>query len=158
MVEPLAVKPEVSKSEPPKPGNSGLPDADASIPSQGELTREPFDYVIGALGPVDAPPLAYSAASGYLKDLVSSSDRAKEQPALSGLEDPISIRLGSGRPEQDDGASFLVRLISKDLSVPGEIQLIRVDGAWKVDSLVLDEPVTVGGKGAFDPLIYKRFL
>jgi hypothetical protein len=157
-----------SESRPPE----RAPQADPFIPNRSEAPRLPFDFVIGKIGAEGAESAAYRTAFDFLSSLASSKDVSRfysdrDRPDRKAVGDlispllPASARLGSGRTESENEASFIIRLVGKTASVSGELHLIRSASAWLVDELILEEPVeNYGSDGAsrFDPFTYTRFL
>lgn len=158
---PIAVRKPVAEASTGDTTRGSASTAARDIPSPGDAPVAPLDYLIGALGPGEAPEGAYRAAAAALDSLVSgASGTERQKDILSRLGTGPKLRLGAGRLDAEGQASFLVRLVGDGRSSSGEIQLSLVGGTWTVDSLVLDDPVVVAGPdgGAFDPLTYHRFL
>ena len=146
---------------------------DLRVPNSTEALRLPADYEIGPLGWGDADQDAYDTAATALDKLAKaeksekSTDPTIDEQSRSNLvalgPDP-QVHIGGPLVQEEGTLSFLVRFIGKELTCAGEIHLASsVDGAWTVDSLILDLPVLKvqeGDKGgvSFDPLTYKRFF
>ena len=126
-------------------------------PVRGEAPRYPADLVIGEMGRGAASEAAYGFARSLLSALVTGRREApvfrdsssylienlfEEINALR----PRTFRLGGGRTEPDGCISFLVRFISRDESVSGELFIRWMDasetgsgtGRWVLDDLVLE--------------------
>ena len=137
-------------------------------PERGEAPRYPIDMVIGSLGRGSAPEDAYLYARNILNQLISGvhlDTFAPEIPSYTGVEindlRPRSFRLGGGRTEADGSISFLIRLLSQNESITGEMFLLRNDGEWYLDGLILEERRTIGeirDSFRFDFSPYERFF
>ena len=126
-------------------------------PERGEAPRYPTDLVIGELGRGDASEGAYFFARSLLSALV---DGRRNAPVFTDSASyigesifdevrslqPRTFRLGGGRNEPDGCVSFLVRFISREESITGEIFVRWIDasdsssgtGRWILDDLVLE--------------------
>ena len=131
-------------------------------PHRGEAPRYPTDLVIGALGRGEASEGAYNFARNILSALMGNR---REAPVFvdsathitESLFDeinsfrPRTVRLGGGRVEPDGSISFLVRFISRDESLTGEL-FVRWIGAsesssgagrWILDDLALENRIAL---------------
>jgi len=149
-------------------------------PVRGEAPRYPADLVIGELGRGEAPEGAYIFARSLLSAPVGGR---REAPAFlytasydadSLFEEirslrPRTFRLGGGRTEPDGCISFLVRFISREESITGELFIRWLSasergsgtGRWILDDLVLEERRTLADireiyRFNFSP--YERFF
>jgi len=131
-------------------------------PVRGEAPRYPEDLVIGELGRGEAPEGAYIFARSLLLALINDRrDAPVFIDSASYLAEsifdeirsfrPRTFRLGGGRNEPDDCISFLVRLISREESITGEL-FVRWIGAsesssgrgrWILDDIVLEDRRTL---------------
>jgi hypothetical protein len=126
-------------------------------PERGEAPRYPTDLVIGELGRGDASEGAYSFARSILSALTDGRRNAPvfadsaSYIAESLFEEiqslrPRTFRLGGGRNEPDGCVSFLIRFISREESITGELFVRWMDasesgsgtGRWILDDLVLE--------------------
>jgi hypothetical protein len=141
-------------------------------PQRGEAPRYPLDMIIGELGRGSAPEEAWLYARQFLDALIRGS---KNAAVLSGLDKDMlnrlfteietlkaeKFRLGGGRIEADGTVSFVVRFLSRDKSMMGELYLVSPDEIsprpsltaesiqtetvetrqirWRVDNLALEE-------------------
>ena len=131
-------------------------------PDRGEAPRLPSDLVIGALGRGEASQGAYNFARNILSALM---DNRTDAPVFADsatnitqnlFEEinsfrPRTVRLGGGRVEPDGSVSFLVRFISRDESLTGEL-FVRWIGAsesssgtgrWILDDLALENRIAL---------------
>ena len=132
-------------------------------PERGEAPRYPNDLVIGELGRGDASEGAYAFARSILAALMAGR---RDAPAFEDIgtslaesffEDigslaPRTFRIGGGRNEPDGCISFLVRFISREESITGEL-FVRWLGAgedgragtgrWVLDDLILESRRTL---------------
>jgi len=150
-----------------------IPDA-LRTPRHGEAPRLPRDMVIGSLGQGSAPEEVYLFANDVLSALLRNSRTA---PAVGGslrvlsqelFEEiaafqPRSYRIGGGRTEADGSVSFIVRFISREESLSGELFLRQVDETsnWFVDDLIFENarPLSeIRDTYRFDFSPYERFF
>jgi len=128
-------------------------------PERGEAPRYPSDLVIGDLGRGDATEGAYAFARSILSALMVGR---RDAPAFADLSQagsyfeevrsisPRAFRLGGGRIEPDGHISFLIRFISREESITGELFIHWQDageddrpGRWVLDDLILEDRRTL---------------
>ena len=152
--------------------DAGVIPQDVRRPKTGEAPRYPRDLIIGELGRGDAPEGAYEHARRLLTALLGDN---RDSPYLAGLE-PGEIaalaeqikaagarkfRIGGGREESGGGVSFLVRFIGREQGAAGELYLRQEEGAWRCDSLLLEEARAIPERGSpyeYDFTPYERFF
>ena len=131
-------------------------------PDRGAAPRYPTDLVIGELGRGEASEAAFAFATNAVSALVDGRRNAAAlaDPASRITEEafeylnslrPITVRLGGGRIEPDGSTSFLVRFISREESISGELFIRWMDasesgsgaGRWIIDDLSLENKRTL---------------
>ena len=128
--------------------NQSIPDA-VRRPERGEAPRYPIDMVIGNLGQGSAPYGAYIYARNILSSLTGNNVSAINS-ILSGhgtlIRDeiinlrPRNYRIGGGRTESDGSISFLIRLLSQNESITGELFIRQnEENEWFMDGIILEE-------------------
>jgi hypothetical protein len=150
-------------------------------PERGEAPRFPSDLVIGELGRGEVSEEAYAFARNTMSALMAGRrDAAVFANFASNLADsffeeidslrPRTFRLGGGRFEPDGCISFLVRFISREESITGELFIRRAEagedggtgtGRWLLDDLVLEERralVDIRDSYRFNFSPYERFF
>ena len=150
-------------------------------PERGEAPRYPSDMVIGELGRGDSSEAAYAFARSIVSALMAGR---RDAPAFEDLSTsmtesifeeihdlaPRTSRLGGGRIEPDGCVSFLVRFISRDESVTGELYVRWAEagedsgqetGRWFLDDLILEDRralVEIRDSYRFNFSPYERFF
>ena len=145
-------------------------------PVRGEGPRFPSDLVIGELGRGDASEGAYAFARNILAALMAGRRDAPvftdsaSYIAESAFDEvrslrPRTFRLGGGRIEPDGCVSFLVRFMSREESITGELFIRRLEtsggGRWILDDIVLEPKRTISeirGTYRFNFSPYERFF
>jgi len=128
--------------------SQSIPDA-VRRPERGEAPRYPIDMVIGNLGQGSASYGAYIYARNILSSLTGSNVSAIDS-VLSGhgtliREEIVSLRprnyrIGGGRTESDGSTSFLIRLLSQNESITGELFIRQNENnEWFMDAIILEE-------------------
>ena len=134
-----------------------IPDA-LRRPERGEAPRYPLDVVIGTLGQGEAPIEAYLFARNFLAEMIAGNSGDNEE--INELR-PLSFRLGGGRTEADGDVSFLVRFLSNNESITGELYIRLEEENWVFDGLILEEKRAISeiresARYEFSP--YERFF
>jgi len=143
-------------------------------PRRGEAPRLPRDMVIGDLGQGSAPEEVYLFANDVLSALLRN---ARTAPAVGGslrvlsqklFEEiaafqPRAYRIGGGRIEADGSVSFIVRFISREESLSGELFVRQrdEDSPWFVDDLIFENARSLSeikDSYRFDFSPYERFF
>jgi hypothetical protein len=149
-------------------------------PEMGEAPRFPEDLVIGELGPGEASDGAYAFARSILSAMMAGR---RDAPVFANSASyiaetvfeevrslgPRTFRLGGGRIEPDGCVSFLVRFISREESITGELFIRWTDasesttgtGRWILDDLVLEDRralVDIRESYRFNFSPYERFF
>ena len=150
-------------------------------PERGEAPRYPSDLVIGELGRGDSSEGAYALARSAVSALMAGRRSApvfEDLPtslAESIFEEihdlaPRTSRLGGGRIEPDGCVSFIVRFISRDESITGELYVRwaeagedsgREAGRWLLDDFILEDRralVEIRDSYRFNFSPYERFF
>ena len=146
--------------------------ADQSIPEilrrpdRGEAPRYPIDVVIGSLGRGSAPEGAYNYALNLLSAMVAGNTANAGQVLTREIMGevtslrPRSYRLGGGRTEADGFVSFLIRLLSQNESITGELFIRLEEDGWILDGIILEDRQDISsiqGGARFDFSPYERF-
>lgn len=131
-------------------------------PERGEVPRYPADLVIGDLSRGEASESAYSFARSILLALVNKRRDSSAFGNSSNLYEsvftevenlgPRTFRLGGGKAEPDGCTSFLIRFISQEESITGELFIRRAEaseleasetGRWLLDDIILETKRTL---------------
>jgi hypothetical protein len=142
-------------------------------PQRGEAPLYPKDTVIGTLGRGSAPEAAYTLARNILTALLMNNQDAESLSGLGALRieeiaqalepvNPAKFRIGGGKVEPDESASFLFRFIGREQSASGELYVrANEDGTWLFDDILLEDPVEISGRAEpypYDFTPYERFF